>query len=115
MEKHTYIRLWAGFISLAAALIILILWNINAGSVHLSVKEIVGILFSHTGDNAAIVWNIRLPRIIAALLSLFCVGAILYLMFGDFISGLRNSQETLQAVMVELPDSIKEPLIWFLM
>ena len=53
--------------------------------------------------------------IIAALLSLFCVGAILYLMFGDFISGLRNSQETLQAVMVELPDSIKEPLIWFLM
>jgi Ca2+/Na+ antiporter len=53
--------------------------------------------------------------IIAALLSLFCVGAILYLMFGDFISGLRNSQETLQAVMVELPDSIKEPLVWFLM
>ncbi|MBQ7058858.1 MAG: hypothetical protein IJM83_06095 [Firmicutes bacterium] len=53
--------------------------------------------------------------IIAALLSLFCVGAILYLMFGDFISGLRHSQETLQAVMCELPDSIKEPVSWFLL
>ena len=30
--------------------------------------------------------------IIAALLSLFCVGAILYLMFGDFISGLLGAE-----------------------
>ncbi len=90
MEKHTYIRLWAGFISLAAALIILILWNINAGSVHLSVKEIVGILFSRTGDNAAIVWNIRLPRIIAALLlggALALSGFLLQTFFSNPIAG----------------------------
>ena len=90
MERHTHIRLWAGFISLAAALIILILWNINAGSVHLSVKEIIGILFSRTGENAAIVWNIRLPRIISALLlggALALSGFLLQTFFSNPIAG----------------------------
>ena len=90
MEKHTHIRIWAGFISLAAALIILILWNINAGSVHLSVKEIIGILFSRTGENAAIVWNIRLPRIISALLlggALALSGFLLQTFFSNPIAG----------------------------
>ena len=47
--------------------------------------------------------------IIAAILSLFCVGAILYLMFGNMLTGNRGTENTVPAVAVEaqteeLPD-----------
>ena len=90
MEKRGHIRLWVGFACLVAALVALVLWNINAGSVHLPVREIVEILFHHTGDNAAIVWNIRLPRIIAALLlggALALSGFLLQTFFSNPIAG----------------------------
>ena len=40
----------------------------DTGSVHLTVEEIGGILFKKTGEETAyrIVWDIRLPRILAA-------------------------------------------------
>ena len=48
----------------------LFIWNINSGSVHLSVEEIGGILFRRTGEAASyrIVWDIRLPRILSAVI-----------------------------------------------
>ncbi|MBQ6151767.1 MAG: iron ABC transporter permease [Mogibacterium sp.] len=90
MEKRGHIRLWIGFAGLFAALILLVIWNINAGSVHLPVSEIIEILFSRTGDNAAIVWNIRLPRIISALMlggALALSGFLLQTFFANPIAG----------------------------
>ncbi len=90
MGKRGHIRLWAGFAGLFAALILLVIWNINAGSVHLPVSEIIEILFRRSGDNAVIIWNIRLPRIVSALLlggALSLSGFLLQTFFANPIAG----------------------------
>lgn len=90
MEKRNRIRLWSGFAGLLAALAVLVFWNINAGSIHLPVREIIGILFRRTGENAVIIWNIRLPRIFSALLlggALSLSGFLLQTFFANPIAG----------------------------
>ncbi|MBQ6551719.1 MAG: iron ABC transporter permease [Lachnospiraceae bacterium] len=90
MEKRSPVRLAAGFAGLLAALTILIIWNINTGSVRLPVREIVEILFRRTGENVTIVWNIRLPRTIAALIlggALALSGFLLQTFFANPIAG----------------------------
>ena len=90
MEKRNRIRLWSGFAGLLAALAVLVFWNINAGSIHLPVREIIGSLFRRTGENAVIIWNIRLPRIFSALLlggALSLSGFLLQIFFANPIAG----------------------------
>ena len=90
MEKKNHHRLWTGFVGLLAMLAILVFWNINAGSIHLSVREIIGILLECTGENAVIIWNIRLPRILSALLlggALSLSGFLLQTFFANPIAG----------------------------
>lgn len=90
MEKRNRIRLWSGFAGLLAALAVLVFWNINAGSIHLPVREIIGSLFRRTGENAVIIWNIRLPRIFSALLlggALSLSGFLLQTFFANPIAG----------------------------
>ena len=69
-NKKRTARYWLSFIILAALLVILFVWNVNAGSIHLSVGEILNIIFRHQGDNTAynIIWEIRLPRILAVII-----------------------------------------------
>ena len=52
-NKKRTARYWLSFIILAALLVILFVWNVNAGSIHLSVGEILNIIFRHQGDNTA--------------------------------------------------------------
>lgn len=90
MERKARLRLWIGFAGLAAALLVLLVWNVNAGSVHISVEEIFSILLKNTGDNAVIVRNIRLPRIFAAILlggALALSGFLLQTFFSNPIAG----------------------------
>jgi len=56
------------FAALIAALCLITVLSINSGSVPISVPEIARILFGRTGGGArhAIIWNIRLPRILMA-------------------------------------------------
>lgn len=70
MIKGTYIKNSISFALLAVMMCFLFIWNINSGSVHLSVEEIGGILFRRTGEAASyrIVWDIRLPRILSAVI-----------------------------------------------
>ena len=75
---------------LAAQLAALILWNLNTGSLHLSPSEVADILLTRTGENAAVVWEIRLPRLIAALLlggALSVSGFLLQTFFANPIAG----------------------------
>ena len=88
MERRT--RLWIGFAGLGVALLGLIVWNINAGSVHVSPGEILSILLGKGGDNAVIVRSIRLPRIMAAALlggALALSGFLLQTFFANPIAG----------------------------
>lgn len=70
MHKKLHIRYWASFGLLVLMLILFIIWNINSGSIPISVREILEILFLGGGEETArnIVWEIRLPRILSAVI-----------------------------------------------
>ena len=88
MEKRT--RLILGFLALLLGLAALVVWNVNAGSVHVSPGEIVSILLGRGGDNTVIVGIIRLPRIFAAALlggALALSGFLLQTFFANPIAG----------------------------
>lgn len=69
-DKKRTARYWMAFLILAVFLMILFVWNVNAGSIHLSVGEILNIIFRHQGDATAynIIWEIRLPRILSVII-----------------------------------------------
>lgn len=80
------------FAVLAVAFCVITVININTGSVNISVSEILGILFKHTGDATEynIVWKIRLPRILMAAMlggALSLAGFLLQTFFGNPIAG----------------------------
>ncbi len=86
------VRYTAVFIGLAAAFAILTVWNINTGSVHISVGNIARIIFLRAGDETefGIVWKLRLPRIIAAAVlggGLALSGFLMQTFFGNPIAG----------------------------
>ena len=86
------LRVIGGFVLLAVLLVVLLIWNVNAGSVDLSVSEIFRILFGTGTDDTAnrVIWSIRLPRIFAALIlggSLSVSGFLLQTFFHNPIAG----------------------------
>ncbi len=92
MKNKAKIRYIASFLMLTAFLLVLIFWNINSGSVSLTVREVFQILFQKGGNETArnIVWSIRLPRIIAALIlggALSVSGFLLQTFFNNPIAG----------------------------
>ena len=70
MRKKLHLRYWIAFGFLALLLMSFIVWNINSGSIEISVREIMEILFLGKGEDTAlnIIWEIRLPRILAAII-----------------------------------------------
>ncbi len=90
MTKREARRYAFAFAGLFLALLVLIFLNLNAGSVDLRFGEIVDILFHRAGGDAAIVWDIRLPRIFAAILlggALSVSGFLLQTFFANPIAG----------------------------
>ena len=90
--KKAYSRDLGSFVLLAALVLVLLIWNINAGSVHLPVGEILRILTGHGADSTQshIVWDIRLPRILSAMLlggALSVSGFLLQTFFANPIAG----------------------------
>ena len=85
-------RYVAVIIGLLIALAAFTVWNINTGSVHISVPDIARILFRKEGDSTqvGIVWNLRLPRICAAAMlggGLALSGFLMQTFFGNPIAG----------------------------
>ena len=86
------VRYGAVFAGLIAALVLLVVWNINTGSVHISVGNIARIIFLRQGElsEVNIVWKLRLPRIIAAAVlggGLALSGFLMQTFFGNPIAG----------------------------
>ena len=91
MRKKLHLRYWIAFGFLALLLMIFIVWNINFGSIEISVREIMEILFLGKGEDTAlnIIWEIRLPRILAAIIlggALSVSGFLLQTFFGNPIA-----------------------------
>ena len=90
MEEKRKIRYTVCFLALAAALIVLLVGNAMTGSAHLGLGETLRILLYREGDNAAIIWGIRLPRLLAAAIlggALAVSGFLLQTFFGNPIAG----------------------------
>lgn len=95
---------------LFALLLVLFIWNINSGSVHMSVREIFSILFLRQGDEmqSNILWQIRLPRIVAAVVlggALALAGFLLQTFFrnpiaGPFVLGISSGAKMTVALTI---------------
>ncbi len=85
-------RYAAVILGLLVALAAFTVWNINTGSVHISVPDIARIIFLREGNDTqmGIVWNLRLPRICAAAVlggGLALSGFLMQTFFGNPIAG----------------------------
>ena len=85
-------RYQAVFIALILGAMLIVVLNINIGSVPISVKEIAKIIFTRQGDptQVNIIWKIRMPRILTAALlggALALSGFLLQTFFSNPIAG----------------------------
>lgn len=90
--RNPRFRYCAAFVLLAMLLLCMVVWNVNAGSVPLSVGEVARVLFGPPSDSTeySIVWNMRLPRILAAVIlggALSVSGFLLQTFFANPIAG----------------------------
>ncbi len=113
MTKRPRLKHGISFAVLAVIMFILMIWNINSGSIHLSVGEIGAILFARTGEETAyrIVWDIRLPRLLATVIlggGLSVSGFLLQTFFanpiaGPFVLGISSGAKlTVSLLMIML-------------
>ena len=106
MEERRRLRYTACFISLLIAMFILLVLNVMVGSARLNVSQVLGILFTRTGDNAAIIWKVRMPRLLAAAVlggALSVSGFLLQTFFanpiaGPFVLGISSSAKLVVAL-----------------
>ena len=92
MRKKLHFRYWLSFIILIILLGVLVFWNINSGSIPISLQDVFRIIFLRDGTKTAynIIWEIRLPRILAAVIlggALSVSGFLLQTFFGKPIAG----------------------------
>lgn len=92
MRKKLHFRYWLSFIILIILLGVLVFWNINSGSIPISLQDVFRIIFLRDGTETAynIIWEIRLPRILAAVTlggALSVSGFLLQTFFGNPIAG----------------------------
>ena len=91
MRRETK-RYTMAFLILAALLVTFLVWNLNAGSYGISVFQVVQIFLGNGSDATAsrVVWDIRLPRVLAAILlggALSVAGFLLQTFFANPIAG----------------------------
>ena len=91
-ETNRTLRYLVSFVVIILLLAILFFWNIGVGSVEMSFFDFLDVLTKHQPDSTQyqIVWKIRLPRIIAAVLlggALSVSGFLLQSFFQNPIAG----------------------------
>ena len=90
MDRRRRLRWGLSFLMLLALLALGVVWSVNAGSLDLSHGQVLAILLGGGGENAPVVWDIRLPRVAAAVLlggSLAVSGFLLQTFFANPIAG----------------------------
>ncbi len=112
MTGKTYLRYFAAFAGLAAVALLLVVWNVGCGSVRLSWSETVAVLFGRTEEATAfhIIWDIRLPRLLAAAVlggALSVSGFLLQTFFsnpiaGPFVLGISSGAKLLVSLVMIL-------------
>ena len=111
MRRETK-RYTMAFLILAAVLVTFLVWNLNAGSYGISVSQVVQIFLGNGSDATAsrVVWDIRLPRVLAAILlggALSVAGFLLQTFFanpiaGPFVLGISSGAKLVVAMTMIL-------------
>ena len=86
------IHIAGGFLLLVVALVLLFFWNIYSGSVSVEPKDVLRLLFQGPDEStqSRILWDIRFPRVLAAMLlggALSVSGFLLQTFFANPIAG----------------------------
>ena len=112
MEHNKTLRIWGGFLLLLLLTIVFLIWNLFAGSVRLSASEILEILRGGAeGSQRSILLQIRLPRLVAALIlggALSVSGYLLQTFFHNpiaspFVLGISSGAKlTIAVTMISL-------------
>lgn len=107
--RKVWIRYTACFVLLAVLLAALLVWNVSAGSVDFTARELLDALANPL--DAGIIWGIRLPRVLAAAIlggALAVSGFLLQTFFanpiaGPFVLGISSGAKlTVSLVMIFL-------------
>lgn len=111
MRRETK-RYTMAFLILAALLVTFLVWNLNAGSYGISVAQVMQIFLGNGSDATAsrVVWDIRLPRVLAAILlggALSVAGFLLQTFFanpiaGPFVLGISSGAKLVVAMTMIL-------------
>ena len=112
MEHKKTLRIWGGFLLLVLLTVVFLIWNLFAGSVRLSASEILEILRGGAeGSQRSILLQIRLPRLVSALIlggALSVSGYLLQTFFhnpiaGPFVLGISSGAKlTIAVTMIVL-------------
>ena len=108
MEKTRKIRCFTTFIILIILIIILLIMNVCIGTVHISFKAAFATLYDHSDRVGRIVWDIRMPRAIAAMIlggALALAGYLLQTFFhnpiaGPFVLGISSGAKMVVALVM---------------
>ena len=108
MEQKRYIRYALSIVLLAGLLLALAVVNVHSGSLRLPDGEVIRTLLLRTGENAAIIWDIRLPRILAVVLlggALSVSGFLLQTFFANpiaspFILGISSGSRLMVSLIM---------------
>lgn len=92
MRKNRIFRYTIAFFILLALLFVLLVWNMREGSVQLPAEEILSVLAGNRTNDTAyhIIWDIRMPRVLAAVFlggALSVSGFLLQTFFANPIAG----------------------------
>ena len=111
MRRETK-RYTVGFVILAVLLVSFVVWNLHAGSYGFSVAQVMQIFLGNGSDATAsrVVWDIRLPRVLAAILlggALSVAGFLLQPFFanpsaGPFVLGISSGAKLVIAMTMIL-------------
>ena len=108
MEQKRYKRYALSIVLLAGLLLALAVVNVHSGSLRLPVGEVIRTLLLRPGENAAIIWDIRLPRILAVVLlggALSVSGFLLQTFFANpiaspFILGISSGSRLMVSLIM---------------
>ena len=108
MEKTKKIRCFTTFIILIILIIVLLIMNVCIGTVHISFKAAFATLYDHSDRVGRIVWDIRMPRAIAAMIlggALALAGYLLQTFFhnpiaGPFVLGISSGAKMVVALVM---------------
>lgn len=108
MNQRRSLRLLCGYGLLLALLCVLLVCNLNAGSVPLPAGQVVRILLGQPDENTAIIRDIRLPRLLAAAIlggALSVSGFLLQTFFanpiaGPFVLGISSGAKLVVALVL---------------